>query len=93
VTGLKVLTGFLLLLAGVTVTIPLPEFGIPLVLVGLRLLGERFEWARQANQWLDAKWSALRIRFHELPAVTRVAILGTLAVVAIALVWLAASHL
>jgi hypothetical protein len=49
--------GFLALIVGVVITIPLPEFGVPLVLLGTRLLGDKYKWARIVNQRVDVGWA------------------------------------
>jgi hypothetical protein len=54
---LRLCGGFLALIAGVVITIPLPEFGVPLVLLGTRLLGDKYEWARIVNQRVDVGWA------------------------------------
>jgi hypothetical protein len=93
VGALKILLGATLLVAGLLLTLPLPEFGIPLMLVGLRLLGERYAWARLANAWLDAQWRKLRTCFHGLSPLARVIILAALVGLAVSLVWVTASHI
>jgi hypothetical protein len=50
---LRLCGGFLALIVGVVIAIPLPEFGVPLVLLGTRLLGDKYTWARIVNQRVD----------------------------------------
>jgi len=54
---LRLCGGFLALILGVVITIPLPEFGVPLVLLGTRLLGDKYKWARIVNQRVDVGWA------------------------------------
>jgi hypothetical protein len=54
---LRLCGGFLALIVGVVITIPLPEFGVPLVLLGTRLLGDKYKWARIVNQRVDVGWT------------------------------------
>ena len=54
---LRLIGGFSALVLGALITIPLPEFGIPLVLLGTRLLGDRYKWARVVNQKVDSGWA------------------------------------
>ena len=54
---LRLFGGFLALIVGVVITIPLPEFGVPLVLLGTRLLGDKYKWARIVNQRVDVGWA------------------------------------
>jgi hypothetical protein len=54
---LRLCGGFLALIVGVVITIPLPEFGVPLVLLGTRMLGDKYKWARIVNQRVDVGWA------------------------------------
>lgn len=55
--ALRLAGGFGALIAGALITLPLPEFGIPLVLVGTRLLGDRYKWAKTLNAKVDLGWA------------------------------------
>jgi hypothetical protein len=46
---LRLVGGFGALILGAIIALPVPEFGIPLVLIGTRLLGDRYLWASQLN--------------------------------------------
>jgi hypothetical protein len=85
--------GFVLLILGALAALPLPEVGIPLVLIGLRILGRHYRWARTANAWLDERWARTRAAFHRLPLLGQIIVGGVLLAVAVALGWLAVSHL
>ncbi len=53
---LKVVCGFVLLLVGGVLAIPaIPGPGIPIVLLGLWLLSDRFLWAGRAFAWVKEK--------------------------------------
>jgi hypothetical protein len=54
---LRLCGGFLALIVGVVITIPLPEFGVPLALLGTGLLGDKYNWARIVNQKVDVGWA------------------------------------
>jgi hypothetical protein len=54
---LRLCGGFLALILGVVITIPLPEFGVPLVLLGTPMLGDKYKWARIVNQRVDVGWA------------------------------------
>lgn len=54
---LRLAGGFGALVAGVLTALPLPEFGIPLVLLGTRLLGDRYKWANALNAKVDIGWA------------------------------------
>jgi len=58
---LRTCAGFLALLAGVILALPLvPGPGIPLILLGLVLLSDRFTWAKRCLDWARRKWRRLR---------------------------------
>lgn len=60
-SALKVLSGFALLLVGTVLALPgVPGPGIPIVLLGLWLLRDRFTWARRAFAWTKEKAGRLR---------------------------------
>ena len=90
---IRIVFGFTLLVAGVLLAIPLPEAGVPLLLIGLRMLGERYAWARRANEWVDARWSAATRWFHALPVAGKIVITAVLVGVAAAVVWFGITHL
>jgi hypothetical protein len=52
--------GFAALICGAVITLPLPEFGIPLLLLGTRLLGDRYRWARALNAKVDVGWAKFK---------------------------------
>ena len=72
--------GFALLATGALLLIPLPEAGLPALLVGLRLLGRHYSWARTANDRLDHAVQAGRRHWSRLPRTLRLAILALLLV-------------
>jgi len=58
---LRICGGFLALLAGCILALPLvPGPGIPLILVGLVLLSDHFVWAKRVLDWAKRKWRQLR---------------------------------
>ena len=63
---LRLVGGFSALVVGALITIPLPEFGVPLVLLGTRLLGDKYKWARVLNQKVDSGWAAIKAWFKKL---------------------------
>ena len=57
---LRVCGGFLALFAGIILALPLvPGPGIPLIILGLVLLGDHFVWARRILNWAKQKWHAV----------------------------------
>ncbi len=54
--GLKVTAGFLLLIVGGILAIPgVPGPGILVIILGLVLLSDHFEWARKSLHWAREK--------------------------------------
>lgn len=54
---LRLIGGFALLVPGGLLLLILPEIGVPLALLGTRLLGDRYKWARTLNQKIDVWWA------------------------------------
>ncbi|HET8967921.1 MAG TPA: hypothetical protein VFN06_00660 [Gaiellaceae bacterium] len=70
-------------LLGVVLVLPLPELGLPLLVVGLRLLALRYDWAARAYLPVANLWA----RVKNMPAAAKLA-LGVAAVGIVAgLVW------
>ena len=70
-------------LLGVVLVLPLPELGLPLLVVGLRLLALRYDWAARAYLPVARLWARLKA----LPATVKLA-LGVAAVAIVAgIVW------
>ena len=66
--GLRVVWGFVLLMVGAVLAIPgVPGPGIPIVLLGLWLLSDRYTWAKRAFDWIKGKAD----RFRRAPAEER----------------------
>jgi hypothetical protein len=83
--------GFALLAAGALLLIPLPEAGLPAVLVGLRLLGRHYSWARTANERIDHAAQAGRRRWSLLPRILRLAVLALLLIGTALIIYLLAT--
>ena len=78
-----VTAGWLAAGLGLVAIVPLPEVGLPLLLVGLRLLALRYDWAACAYLPVARLWE----RVKSLPARAKVAI-GLVGVAVVgALVW------
>jgi hypothetical protein len=80
--------GAVLLVAAVPMIVALPEFGIPALLVALRLLAVEANWAARAYAWTDWRFSQVGRWFHGQSRLVRVVIVIGLLVLAGALVWL-----
>ena len=61
--NIRLIGGFAALIVGAPIALLLPEFGIPLVLVGTRLLGDRFKWAKALNSRVDIGWAKTKAWF------------------------------
>ncbi len=59
----RISLGFLLLAAGVILSIPgVPGPGIAVIILGLIVLSDHFEWAKRALHWAKEKAERLRDR-------------------------------
>jgi hypothetical protein len=74
--------GFVALLGG-TLLVPVPELGLPLLLVGLRLLALEYEWAARAYVPIARLWD----RAKALPAHWKIAIAAVCIFAVGAIVW------
>jgi hypothetical protein len=63
---LRLVGGFVALIIGALIAIPLPEFGVPLVLLGTRLLGDKYKWARILNHEVDLGWARVKAWFKKI---------------------------
>jgi len=75
--------GVVAALAGVAIVVPVPELGLPLLLVGLRLLALEYEWAARAYLPVARFWD----RAKALPARWKIAVGMLCAVAVAAIVW------
>ncbi len=58
---LRIALGFSALVAGAVLALPLvPGPGIPLMVLGLVMLSDHFEWARRSLDWAKRKWQGIR---------------------------------
>jgi len=72
-------------LLGVVLVLPLPELGLPLLVIGLRLLALRYDWAARAYLPVARLWARLKV----LPAPVKLALgVFTVAILAGVVWWL-----
>jgi hypothetical protein len=64
--NLRLIGGFVLLIVGTPLALLLPEFGVPLVLLGTRLLGVRYKWAKAVNSRVDKGWAKIKAWFKRV---------------------------
>jgi hypothetical protein len=57
----RTIGGFCLLIPGFLTLIVLPEVGVPLTLLGTRILGDRFKWATALNNRIDKGWAKVKL--------------------------------
>ncbi|MBF6238342.1 hypothetical protein IU474_14885 [Nocardia otitidiscaviarum] len=73
-------------LAGVALLVVAPELGVPLLLVGLRLLAMQFVWAARAHAAVSAWFDKAMVWLAAKPRWLRRLILGGLIAVAVGVV-------
>ena len=82
--------GALAAIAAIPITIVLPELGIPLLLIALRVLAIEFDWAARAYAWVVWRWSQAMHWFANASQPARAATIIVLVAIATALLWLLA---
>lgn len=76
----QVLGGLVLLVASLPLLVVLPEAGVPLGLLALRVLALEFDWAARAYAVAAWGWARFRAWFeHRHPVVRALVIVGLLA--------------
>jgi hypothetical protein len=88
VRALVALAGVGLLVASVPALVVLPEAGVPLLLLALRLLAVEFDWAAGAYAWVVWRSAQLKAWFGSRPRPVRALIVLALVALAVLLVWL-----
>ncbi|MDT5115071.1 MAG: hypothetical protein QOE30_810 [Mycobacterium sp.] len=83
--GVAVLGG-VLLVASIPLTVLLPEFGIPALLVAFRLLAIEADWAARAYAWTDWRFAQMHHWFARQSRLVRTIIVAGLILVAVAIV-------
>ena len=79
--------GAVLLVASITLIVPLPEVGIPALLVAFRLLAVEADWAARAYVWADWRFAQLADWFHRQSQLSRAAMMTGLLLATVAVVW------
>ena len=54
------------MISGALIAILLPEVGVPLMLIGTRLLGNRYAWAKKLNAKVDSGWLRVKTRIKRI---------------------------
>lgn len=81
------LSGGLLAVATLPLLVVLPEAGLPIAFVALRLLATRFAWAVRADATLRRAAAWIRARFTVLPWPWKTAVIASLAGAFTAMLW------
>jgi hypothetical protein len=76
------------LLVAIPLCVVLPEIGVPVLLLGLRLLAVEAEWAARACVWIDWRFAQLKHWLARQSSLVRAAVVAFLGGVAVVLVWL-----
>ena len=90
-TALRVLVaavGLVAAVLAVPLVVVLPELGVPLLLVALRLLAVEFDWAARSYAWVIWRWGQARGWYAASSAPVRALVVLVLLALAAALVWL-----
>ncbi|WP_445160208.1 hypothetical protein ACTXG5_18700 [Mycobacterium sp. Dal123C01] len=83
--GVAVLGG-VLLIASIPLTVLLPEFGIPALLVAFRLLAVEADWAARAYAWTDWRFAQMHHWFTRQSRLVRAVIVAGLILLAVAII-------
>ena len=86
--ALRALLGLLLLIVALLILIPLPELGVPTMLLALRLLAVEFEGAARGYAWVAWRWEQLRRWLRSRSPATRAALTLLLLAFVALIVWL-----
>ena len=90
-TALRVLVagaGLVALVAAVPLVVVLPELGVPLLLLALRLLAVEFDWAARGYAWVIWRWGQARAWYAAASAPVRALVVLVLLALAAGLAWL-----
>jgi hypothetical protein len=84
-------------IAGAVVAVPLaivlPELGVPLLLLALRVLAVEFDWAARGYAWVIWRWEQIRAWYRAASAPVRAVVALVLLALAVGLLWLLAHEL
>ncbi len=83
--GVAVLGG-VLLITSIPLTVLLPEFGIPALLVAFRLLAVEADWAARAYAWTDWRFAQMHHWFARQSRLVRAVIVAGLILLAVAII-------
>lgn len=82
--------GLVAAMVAVPVVVVLPELGVPLLLLALRLLAVEFEWAARSYTWVIWRWGQAKTWYTGAAAPVRALVVLVLLALAAGLLWLLA---
>ncbi len=82
--------GLVAAIVAVPVVVVLPELGVPLLLLALRLLAVEFDWAARSYAWVIWRWGQAKARYAGASAPVRALAVLVLLALAAGLLWLLA---
>jgi hypothetical protein len=82
--------GLVAAIVSVPVVVVLPELGVPLLLLALRLLAVEFDWAARSYAWVLWRWEQAKAWYAGASAPVRALVVLVLLALAAGLLWLLA---
>ena len=82
--------GLVAAIAAVPLVVVLPELGVPLLLLALRLLAVEFDWAARSYAWVIWRWEQAKAWYHGASTPVRALVVFVLLALAAGLLWLLA---
>ena len=89
---LVVAAGVVAGVAAVPLVVVLPELGVPLLLVALRLMAVEFDWAARGYAWVIWRWGQVKAWYRGASARVRALVIVALIALAVGLLWLLAQE-
>ena len=77
-------------IVAVPLVVVLPELGVPLLLLALRLLAVEFDWAARSYAWVIWRWEQAKAWYHAASAPVRALVILVLLALLAGLLWLLA---
>ena len=80
--------GLVIAVVAVPLVVVLPELGVPLLLVALRLLAVEFDWAARSHAWVIWRWGQAKAWYHGASRPVQALVALVLLALLVALGWL-----
>lgn len=88
--ALMAAVGLIIAVVAAPLVVVLPELGVPLLLVALRLLAVEFDWATRSYAWVIWRWGQAKAWFEGASAPMRALVILVLLALLAGLAWLLA---